>query len=1282
LLDEDDDFGEIRDAEADAMPLAKEGSGGQRLNAALQQLQIQIRLFGAGMQGGKGAVKDTALLNTLLSLEGARYLQTAELVADAVQQGLLRLTPNAIEHIFEQLTSGALSYAYSRDERMLLICLSFLRCSAPLWLADGADTEINERAMELAFWIVRKRDLLLSWRVHLALLRFIDEYLDYEPESHLWIQHMQTQQQSETDEHGNDKLAIPAIVARALVHRDIRVRIRGATSTAGLWYLPTMATTQHQQFYLEVMNQQPRMPTYWNAFLTDLLWKLNCLVASAAPRAAVLFHLLEIPYTTGVFDLHLERGLIAVAERIGLPSLASMFDTYAPLVVNFLLSSEQSPLAIRSTLCGYPDDKSRAEALLAKLTPQLLQQERYGFLQQLCEQAGQVVSTYCLTSTYPIAARLLCAAVQAGHNSDAKIMAEVVNGLDAMPFSGKIATKNMVTDHAAQIAVEVLRLVSYHHTPTSLAQAMSSINEADAALFLELADCAPPSDPSHPDFSFTACEETEYLQVLAFLQKISSKNTGGSRKLREGDVPQHSSQDAIAFNAFLQLFADLNASVLLGERARLVKGIALAIGCFPSSLRDPRVLQLVMQEVVSILDQADIGAFAMHLLDSAMAGLISCNGIVPRLDECLIRLGRVYPRLSSHMRAELDEQVSKWGNMWRAVREKSTVWYTVEACSILWPPDMQRALGEQGGMSFESVAELAKLAEPGDAMILCDRLAHALRDGSSKDAVTGRQVFSQDLFWHIKQSFDPALWTMDGAKAFIELLTLVEGQVQIVCTPQNKGGNDDRLWDKVVVAKVKHDANLLVQVLAIRHLAKLSCGEDQWTRYAAYSVLRQLRAYLNPEIDGGLMPKSARAELPVLLSPYPPGVETSGSVSMSDLQRDNLAQYASDADAWLCKTAVSLSRIAVDCSAEIAPFYASLAPALCGKADSVAPFIPILTQAILAGSKDTKVLDMRRKALKHLYEKSLRPPTVHPMVVESILSVVLRLRAFTPPFNPKDALGSLSWLDWDYLLLAEAASKAGSYATALLCLEIAIADLRSGESDLQSNRVQEVRNNLSSVVFVDRQILLQIYTNVDDPDGFYGIKTKDVGRNLRRRLDHEGEHMRAFGLHGADLEVNQGGAHRRADLLASARHLHAFGLNRAAQTIARVVQNQAGRTAEHTEDLFYDIAWRTGEWDLPVPDAGHPSSSGSFYSALRAVHRERDSSTAKLRIEDAIKVEMMRLKDLGSERKSEMNRSIDHLICLGDAHHWYDQTVQQSLSNGNIGNDVLRNYVDIPAGAR
>jgi ataxia telangiectasia mutated family protein len=176
--------------------------------------------------------------------------------------------------------------------------------------------------------------------------------------------------------------------------------------------------------------------------------------------------------------------------------------------------------------------------------------------------------------------------------------------------------------------------------------------------------------------------------------------------------------------------------------------------------------------------------------------------------------------------------------------------------------------------------------------------------------------------------------------------------------------------------------------------------------------------------------------------------------------------------------------------------------------------------------------------------------------------------------------------------------------------------------------------------------------------------------------------MRAFGLHGADLEVNQGGAHRRADLLASARHLHAFGLNRAAQTIARVVQNQAGRTAEHTEDLFYDIAWRTGEWDLPVPDAGHPSSSGSFYSALRAVHRERDSSTAKLRIEDAIKVEMMRLKDLGSERKSEMNRSIDHLICLGDAHHWYDQTVQQSLSNGNIGNDVLRNYVDIPAGAR
>ena len=1052
--EDDDDFGEIRVAEADGMPLTKEGDT-QRQSKALQGLQMQVRLFGPSMQTGRGAVKDTALLNTLLGLEGVRYLHTAELVAQAVQNGLLRLTTQAVELVLDQLHATASSYAYSRDESMFLVVLALLRCSAPFWLAESADMDMRDKAMNLAFWVVRKRESMASWRVHLALLVFIDEYLDYEPESVLWLEHMQLQPESTTDEHGNDKLSILAIVAKALVHRDIRVRIRGATSTAGLWYLPTMLTTQHQKFYLEVMNQQPRKPSHWNAFLTDLLWKLNCMVASAAPRAAVLFHLLEIPGVAGAFDLHLERGLAAVSARLGLPSLATLFETYAPLVVPFLLDSGQSPLNLLPELCGYPNAKTRAISLLESLTPMLLDQGRFGFLQQLGEEAGYVVSAYSMRYAYPATARLLTKAVAVHQGHRGKVTTEVVDSLNAMPFAGKMTVKTILSDHAAPIAIELLRLVALHYTSPDLSQAITAVKGSDPALLLDLTDHLPISDPAHSDFVSVSWSERDYFGAIAFLLAGSTTETPRSRKSRDEDEPQSSAQAGISFNALLQLFSDLSAAVLLGERARIAKAIAVTLGCFPESLRDPRIIQMVLHEVISIMHLDDIGDFAMHLLETVIGGLTDCQHAIPRITDCMIRLGRVYPRLGSHMRDRLNERLHSLATRWRESRDFSGISHIAESCAILWPADMQRALGEQSPLDFTSVAGLADTADPADAMNLCERLAMALRNSNEHSVAANRQNFSRKVFWHIKASFDKAHWTVDGAKAFIDLLAAVEGQVEVVCTTARQG-NDERFWDDILGTRMGHKANLIAQVMAIRHLAMLSFNDDQQSRYAAYSVLRQVRDFLDPVFDGGVMPRSARCELPLLLSPYPSGIERPTTMTLSDVQKENMSQYAADPAVWLRKTASCLCDIAVGCSTDLARFYASLGPALAGKPESLAPLLPILTQAILAGSSDAKLLDLRRKILKHLYEKTLRIPAVHPTVVEAILGVVMRMRSFPPPWAGKDALGPLTWIDWDYLLLAETATKAGSFATALLCLEIAIADLPTKDSELHSSRVQNV----------------------------------------------------------------------------------------------------------------------------------------------------------------------------------------------------------------------------------
>lgn len=181
--------------------------------------------------------------------------------------------------------------------------------------------------------------------------------------------------------------------------------------------------------------------------------------------------------------------------------------------------------------------------------------------------------------------------------------------------------------------------------------------------------------------------------------------------------------------------------------------------------------------------------------------------------------------------------------------------------------------------------------------------------------------------------------------------------------------------------------------------------------------------------------------------------------------------------------------------------------------------------------------------------------------------------------------------------------------------------------------------------------MLAVYSNVNDPDGFYGVKINNVKDSLRLRLNHEGEHFRAFGLHGADLEAAAYGSVSTSDLMASARDLHAGGLHRTALSITQSIRTQSDQ-ASTADDLLFEIAWRTGDWDLPVPVAGKTSSAGSFYSALRSLHRSRDEESMRKSVNGAMKSEMMRLKELGSERMLEIQKAVDNLVSLREVSQW------------------------------
>ena len=210
--------------------------------------------------------------------------------------------------------------------------------------------------------------------------------------------------------------------------------------------------------------------------------------------------------------------------------------------------------------------------------------------------------------------------------------------------------------------------------------------------------------------------------------------------------------------------------------------------------------------------------------------------------------------------------------------------------------------------------------------------------------------------------------------------------------------------------------------------------------------------------------------------------------------------------------------------------------------------------------------------------------------------------------------------------------------------------------------------------------MLAVDGNINDPDGFYGIKTHDIKDSLRLRLDHEGEHFRAFGLHGADLEATSFGS-TSTGLMASARDLHAVGLHRTALSITQSIKSQDEQPAD-TEDLLFEIAWRTGDWDLPVPSQDKATSAGSFYSALRSLHRSRDQDDVQKAVNVAMKSEMMRFKDMGSERMSEIQKSVDNLLSLREVNMWLGPAVQRALSEGDYKSGSLKHYSDIGSSVR
>lgn len=209
--------------------------------------------------------------------------------------------------------------------------------------------------------------------------------------------------------------------------------------------------------------------------------------------------------------------------------------------------------------------------------------------------------------------------------------------------------------------------------------------------------------------------------------------------------------------------------------------------------------------------------------------------------------------------------------------------------------------------------------------------------------------------------------------------------------------------------------------------------------------------------------------------------------------------------------------------------------------------------------------------------------------------------------------------------------------------------------------------------------MYEVYSNVEDPDGFYGIKTHDVKASLVRRLEHEGDHWRAFGMNAAALENPVGRTSIRGATTAAMRDLHHLGFDRTSSALLRA--NSKAKTQMIEDDpLELELAWRTGDWDVPIQPASKDTSAGMFYAALRAVHRERDEQAALRVVHDAIESQMTRLSELGVERMTEIKSCVEDLLCLKDIAGWLGEEVRKAVAEGDWEGRLLQGFVQLKTG--
>ena len=367
----------------------------------------------------------------------------------------------------------------------------------------------------------------------------------------------------------------------------------------------------------------------------------------------------------------------------------------------------------------------------------------------------------------------------------------------------------------------------------------------------------------------------------------------------------------------------------------------------------------------------------------------------------------------------------------------------------------------------------------------------------------------------------------------------------------------------------------------------------------------------------------------------------SNAATSSDLQDAMAFESRKEVSQWVKDVCVALACVAVD-----DPTLQEIPPIL-GAVDNLAeqsfPYVLhlVLLQEIDGQQATKRIVSAACLQWFHSCDESTIPH------VKILLEAILYLRKQALPHETTKADRS-GWLDLNYTLAAEAASKCSMFKTALLFLEISYS-----EASKSSRRASGIK------IDDPTELLIHVYESIDEQDAFYGVQQPSSLASMMARLEYEHDGFKSLSFRGAHYD-----SHLRylkksypEDEGSIVKILDTLDLNGLSQSLLTKI------TASESDsvDSFLRTARKLEQWDILAPSS-HISSTSIVFAAFQSFNSSADLTSLHCAVDKGIQ-HALKILMKGNHTMLSLQTAFSTLSVLTEADELFSSANSEDLQD-------------------